>query len=75
MMDEAERRARLEEIALRMYTAGMGWNYAALERLTAPEPPSFDALRNLQRMPEPTPFERGALDRYNTTRRVSHKRR
>ena len=70
-MDEAERRAKLEEIALRMYTAGMGWNYAALERLTAPEPPSFEALR----MPEPTPFERGALDRYNTTRRVSHKRR
>jgi hypothetical protein len=74
-MDETERAKRCEEIAVRMAVAGMGWNYDALMRLTAPELPSLKALRDLQRVPEPTPVERGVLDRYQVRRRVAHKRR
>lgn len=68
-MDETERKAKLEEIAVRMYVAGMGWNYEALERLTAPTRPTMKALFDMQRLPEPTPFERGVLDRYQDRRR------
>lgn len=68
-VDEQERKAKLEEIALRMYVAGLGWNYDALERMTAPELPTLDKLHSLMRLPEPTPFERGVLDRYQDRRR------
>lgn len=68
-MNEKERLKACEDIAFRMYIAGMGWNYDAVERLTQPEPPSFKALRDLMRMPEPTPVERGVLDRYQDKRR------
>lgn len=63
-MEESERLEHCKRIAIDMATAGLGWNYDAIERLTRPELPSLKALRDLGRMPEPTPFERGVLDRY-----------
>jgi hypothetical protein len=68
-IDEAERLKVCEEIALKMHAIGLGWNYDAIERLTRPELQSLKAIRELGRMPEPTPFERGVLDRYQNRRR------
>lgn len=64
MISEAERKTKLEEIALRMYVAGMGWSYDALERMTRPELPTIEMLQRMIHLPEPTPVERGVLDRY-----------
>ena len=68
-MDEAERLAVCRDIAVRMYQAGLGDCYDALERLTRPEldlskVAAFVEARAFPRMPEPTPYERGVLDRY-----------
>lgn len=50
-----------------MYVAGMGWNYDALERITRPR---IDVARYMAlTMPEPTPVERGVLDRYQDRKR------
>lgn len=38
IMTETERLAECKRIALRMYTAGLGWRYDAIERLTRPVP-------------------------------------
>jgi hypothetical protein len=64
---EADRLAACRNIAERMYRAGLGDCYNALERLTRPE---LDLLRVAfpERMPEPTLYERGVLDRYQDGR-------
>lgn len=72
-MNEEERKQKIEEIAIRMYQAGLGWNYDAIERLTRPEIRSLKALCELGRMPEPTPFQRGVLDRHQPSRRRKRK--
>jgi len=36
-MDEAERLKACQEVAERMYIAGLGWNFDAIDRLTRPE--------------------------------------
>ncbi len=74
-IDEAERLRICEHVAIDMANAGMGWNYDAIERLTRPEPSALAALRSLQvfeRMSEPTPYQRGVLDRYQH-RRIRHR--
>lgn len=68
-MNEEERLRACEEIAVRMYVAGLGWNYDAIVKLTAPELPTMKAIRELQRMTHPTPHERGVLNRYQDRRR------
>lgn len=68
MISEEERLKACEQIAQDMYIAGLGWNYDAIERLTRPATP-LPAARALMRMPEPTPYERGVLDRYQDQRR------
>jgi len=65
-MTEDERLKTCEAIAQSMYNAGLGWNFGALERLTRPEIPGW---RDLRLLPEPTPVERGVLDRYQDKRR------
>ncbi len=75
MISEDERKAACEKIAQSMYNAGMGWNYDALMKLTTPE---IDVARLLQfneRMPEPTPAERGMLNRYQDKRMRVRKRK
>ena len=72
-MNEAERLAAIEKIALDMYCAGMGDCYDALDRLTRPalNLAKFAALH----MPEPTPYERGTLARYQDGyKKPQHKR-
>lgn len=60
---ESERRAACEDVARRMYAAGMGWNLDAILKLTSAE---IDLARRFVpfKMPEPTPAERGVLARY-----------
>ena len=78
MLSEDERLAECQCIAERMYLAGMGDCFDAIERLTRPELPVFAALRALQvneRMSEPTPVERGILNRYQDKRMRVRKRK
>ena len=75
MLNEDERKAACEKIAISMANAGMGWNLDALMKLTAPE---IDVARLLQfneRMKEPTPVERGILNRYQDKRMRVRKRK
>jgi hypothetical protein len=68
-VDEQERRAACEEIAERMYIAGLGWNLDAILKLTDPWIGLAKRLHFAEKMPEPTPVERGVLNRYQDRRR------
>ena len=75
MLSEDERLAACERIAISMANAGMGRNLDALLKFTTPE---IDVARFLQlneRMPEPTPVERGILNRYQDKRMRVRKRK
>lgn len=63
-MDEQERRAAIDKIAIDMYNAGMGDCRDALECLTRPQLDLVKFRLFPDRMPEPTPYERGVLNRY-----------
>ena len=71
-MNEEERLKACQDIALRMYIAGLGDNYDAIERLTRP-PLDLSKFVDL-RMPEPTPYQRGVLDRYQNKRHTWRRR-
>ena len=73
-MDEQERRAALEKIATDIYAATGRDCYDALERLT--RPPLNSTAFAAVRMPEPTPYERGVLNRYQDGKpwRRTHRR-
>lgn len=75
MLSEEERKVACEKIAWDMWTAGMGWNLDALLRLTAPEIQSAQQLRFMTKFPEPTPVERGVLNRYQDKRMCVRKRK
>src|SRR5690242_4463840 len=53
VLSEEERLAECQKVAERMYIAGMGWNYDAIEKLTRAEVPASVALCASERMPEP----------------------
>ena len=76
-MDEQERLAACREIAERMYVAGTGDCYNEIERFTRLELLSARAiLFGNEQMPEPSPYERGVLDRYqNGYKKPSRKHR
>ena len=63
MITEEERIKACEQIAVSMARAGLGWNLDALLKLTRPEI-TARLLQFNERMKEPTPVERGVLDRY-----------
>ena len=61
-MNEVERQAAIEKIAADIYAATGRDLTDAIDRLTRP---SLDtALFVAERMPEPTPYQRGVLSRY-----------
>lgn len=70
-MDEATRLQICHAIAvtMSMQTPGVGWGFHEIERSTRTPLPARTMHRSL-RMPEPTPFARGVLDRYQDGKRV-----
>ena len=75
MLSEDERKAACERIAVSMANASMGWNLDALLKLTAQEIDIARLLQFNERMPEPTPVERGILNRYQDKRMCVRKRK
>lgn len=65
-MDEQERQTAIDKIAIDMYNAGMGDCRDVLERLTRPQLDlvKFRLFPDRMPTPEPTPYERGVLSRY-----------
>lgn len=63
-----ERQRKCEEVANRIYSATGQWLLPEILRLTEPE---IDLARLIVpfKLPEPTPAERGVLDRYQDRRR------
>lgn len=64
-----------DELQVRIEIAAIGWDYEAFQKMVAPTLPTFNTLRRLMYLPEPTPFERGVLDRYQDKRRHYHDKR